>query len=178
VVSRRGRGQRGQAMVEFALVLPVLLMLLGGLYDLGIVLRSHMAIVYAARQGALAAAASGTRNTADCMALAAIASALDDQPGITIVDISIYQPRDDGLPVGGAGNTGFADVYPGNPGCSTLSQLPMPQPGNWLPANRITTPVGSRSIGIEIDYTYSWQMVPVTIGSLHISDRAVMPYGP
>lgn len=64
-MSRRGRPlrsrgtprQRGQSLVEFALVVPLMLMILVGLVDFGFAFYSHMTLSYASREGARVAAA-------------------------------------------------------------------------------------------------------------------------
>ncbi len=50
--SRRRRRTRGQSLVEFALVLPVFLIILSGLMDMGFLLYSRMTVINAAREGA------------------------------------------------------------------------------------------------------------------------------
>jgi Flp pilus assembly protein TadG len=55
---RRTRGSdhsRGQAMVEFGLVLPIFVLLLVGMMDFGVALYSRMTVINAAREGARAA---------------------------------------------------------------------------------------------------------------------------
>lgn len=50
--SQRGRGSaKGQALVEFALVLPILLILVLGLFDLGRAVYAYNAVANAARNG-------------------------------------------------------------------------------------------------------------------------------
>lgn len=49
---RAGRGQLGQALVEFALVLPVLLLILMAIVDFGRLFYSVLAVRHAAREGA------------------------------------------------------------------------------------------------------------------------------
>src|SRR5437016_3105931 len=49
---RAERTQRGQAVVEFALVMPVLLLLLAGAVDLGNGFQTYIALTNAAREGA------------------------------------------------------------------------------------------------------------------------------
>jgi Flp pilus assembly protein TadG len=51
----RRRGARGQATVELALVLPVVLVLVLSIVQLGLVLRDQIMVVNAAREGARAA---------------------------------------------------------------------------------------------------------------------------
>lgn len=48
----RGYGDRGQDLVEFALILPVLLLLLLGIMEFGIVIFTYDTIANAAREGA------------------------------------------------------------------------------------------------------------------------------
>jgi Flp pilus assembly protein TadG len=48
-----GARQRGQSMVELALVLPILLLILFGIVDLGRVFNAYIAITNASREGAL-----------------------------------------------------------------------------------------------------------------------------
>jgi Flp pilus assembly protein TadG len=51
-VFARARGQKGQAMVEFALVLPVLMLLIVGIVKLGIVFNNYLTLNDAVRAGA------------------------------------------------------------------------------------------------------------------------------
>jgi hypothetical protein len=48
----RGRGERGQSLVELAFTLPVLLLLLAGVVEVGNALNAYMSVVDAARDGA------------------------------------------------------------------------------------------------------------------------------
>ena len=56
--------ERGTAVVEFALVLPLLLALLFGIVEVAVVARSEIQLLHAAREGARAAAASPDAATA------------------------------------------------------------------------------------------------------------------
>lgn len=53
------RGVAGQSLIEFALSLPFLMALLLGLLEIGLLIRSHLTIIYATREGARAEAAAG-----------------------------------------------------------------------------------------------------------------------
>ncbi len=57
---RRGRSANGQAAVEFALVLPVVVVMAFGLVIVGIAVRNELAVELAAREGARAAAVSAS----------------------------------------------------------------------------------------------------------------------
>ncbi len=54
--ARRPRRHRGQALVEFALILPIFFMLLAGTLDLGRVAYAQITVTNAAREGAMEAA--------------------------------------------------------------------------------------------------------------------------
>ena len=62
--SKRGSRERGQSLVEFALVLPVFLILIFGIVDFGLGLRAWITITNAAREGARVGAVRG-----DCEAI-------------------------------------------------------------------------------------------------------------
>ncbi len=50
------RGKRGQSLVEFSLILPVLLIIVFGIVDFGLGLRSYISLTNATREGARFAA--------------------------------------------------------------------------------------------------------------------------
>jgi len=54
-LGRAPRGEPGQATVEFALVLPLLVMAMLALIQVGLLVRDHLAVVHAAREAARAA---------------------------------------------------------------------------------------------------------------------------
>ncbi len=56
---RRGRGNQGQATVEFALALPVVALALLLVIQVGLVARAQLLVAHAAREGARAAAVEG-----------------------------------------------------------------------------------------------------------------------
>ena len=62
------RGGRGQSLVEFALVLPVLLIMIFGIIDFGMGLRSYISLTNATREGARFAAVGNPAGSypADC----------------------------------------------------------------------------------------------------------------
>jgi Flp pilus assembly protein TadG len=61
---RRGRSSAGQASVEFALVLPVVVVMGLGLVVIGLAVRNELAVELAAREGARAAAVSAAPGAA------------------------------------------------------------------------------------------------------------------
>ena len=62
----RRDSSRGQTMVEFALVLPILVLLLTGFFDLGRVVLAHDALAHAAREAARYAIVHGGSSANPC----------------------------------------------------------------------------------------------------------------
>lgn len=69
----RGRGHdRGAAAVEFAIILPLLFLVIGGVVDLGRALYSQVTLTNAAREGARAAVVGITAGSVETRAMTAI----------------------------------------------------------------------------------------------------------
>jgi len=167
------RLQRGQALVEFAVILSFLFLLLAGALDLGSLLDNQLAIVYATRQAARTGAEEDTNAGADCAVLGAVYAATQNLNLVTITRIVIYQADPNGNP------TSNEQVYAGNPGCPSPPTTPeAPNPATWAPSTRVDTPPTEDSIGIEIDYTYNWQTAFIAAGSFQGTDRTVMKLNP
>jgi Flp pilus assembly protein TadG len=56
---RRRRGERGQALVELAVLTPILVLLLAGIVEVGDAFNAHMSVVNASRDGARLIAKGG-----------------------------------------------------------------------------------------------------------------------
>ncbi|NPV90006.1 MAG: pilus assembly protein [Firmicutes bacterium] len=83
-VIRKLFGESGQSMVEMALILPVLLLLLMGVMQFGLVMGSYLLMGNAAREGARLAAVGGTDSEIRAR-VSAVSGALDpDDLDITI----------------------------------------------------------------------------------------------
>lgn len=87
---RRGRSAAGQASVEFALVLPVVVVMGLGVVVIGLAVRNELAVELAAREGARAAAvsaapaAAATAAATRAVQLPIRVSAVDDGATITV----------------------------------------------------------------------------------------------
>ena len=68
---RADRG-RGQTLVEFALILPIFVVLLMGVIEFAFMFNATLAINFASRNASLMAAEAGSQSTADCAILAQI----------------------------------------------------------------------------------------------------------
>ena len=92
-IRRRGHEERGAAAVEFALVLPILLLIVFGLIQYGWLFYQVQETSYAVREGARVAAV-GTQNTAGVQALVIgkIPSA-STTPSVTVCYIGDFRPN-------------------------------------------------------------------------------------
>ncbi len=169
------RRQRGQALVEFAVLMSFTFLLLAGALDLGSLMDSHLAIVYATRQAARTGAEEDKNANADCAVLGAVYAATQNLALVTITKITIYKADANGNPA--AGNTN-KQVYNGNPGCPNPASPPAAATPNWPPSSRQATPPNEDSIGVQIDYTYSWQTAFIATGTYQGTDRTVMKLNP
>lgn len=174
-MKRRLQRHYGQSLVEFAFFFSIILILIGALIDMTTLLDDHLMVVHATQQGALAGALSGNNSLADCEILAAIYAQTQRLTNVSIARITIYQASSTGTPLGGVGSTTTANVYPGNPGCPSPASPPSPSIANWQPSVRNAALYTENSLGVEIDYSYSWQTMLINVGSISLSDASVMP---
>jgi Flp pilus assembly protein TadG len=174
----RARRSRGQALVEFAAFFVFIMILVAGVVDVGGLLDDHVSIEYATRQGARTAAVLGTQSSADCAIIGAIGAAVANMPNMAVSQIIIYKAGSDGLPLGTSSET----IYPGNTTCTvsgatyTLSQAP--SINNYPPASRTDIAYTEDTVGIELDYTYTFQLPILGAGTFSAADRTAMPVSP
>lgn len=95
----------GQSLAEFALILPIFMVLLMGVLEFGFLLNAVLGVNFAARDAALLAAEAGSAGGADCVILKSIeddvsAPATDSR----IVQVSIYRSDHNGNQIGGSAN--------------------------------------------------------------------------
>lgn len=90
--SRRSNRRRGQAMVEFALVIPIFMLVLSGILDFGFALFSRMTVINAAREGARAAVMVSDTTTILTVAPAS-ARAAATQGGIDMTHLTVSTPK-------------------------------------------------------------------------------------
>jgi Flp pilus assembly protein TadG len=86
---RRCRSTQGQATVEFALVLPLVVIMAWGLVVIGVAVRNELAVELAAREGARAAAVSASPGAAAAAAARAVrlpieVTTVDDGSTVTV----------------------------------------------------------------------------------------------
>ena len=93
---REGRRERGSAVVEFALVLPMVLVVVLALVQVGVVIRDQLLVEAAARAGARAAA---VQPDAEAVRADAVAAAPGLDPALLRVDVTRAGGRGDPVTV-------------------------------------------------------------------------------
>jgi Flp pilus assembly protein TadG len=142
------RARSGQSAVEFALLVPVILLLGFGLMEFSLLLFGAGAARYAAGEGAHAASESGADPGADLTAVDAVrATPLGGTSVVTVSEVDIYKVD----LVNGSlqQDTTLVNRY-------RLSGTPIGTPA-WLPITRSTAASHPEFLGVTVKYTYNWK---------------------
>src|SRR5947209_13065946 len=97
-VTGRGRRARGQSTAEFALAIPVFLVLLFGALEMGLLFKTRSAYQEAAQQAVRVAAAAGNATDADTQALSQLQITLPDENLTKINKVTIFKATVSGAP--------------------------------------------------------------------------------
>jgi Flp pilus assembly protein TadG len=116
---RTGSHASGQSLVEFALVIPIFLVLLMGLIEFAFLMNGQLSINYATRDAALVAAEAGNATGADCVILQKVEQDVSAPANsANISQVQIFWTNADGQPLDTSGNittfgsgTQAADTY-------------------------------------------------------------------
>ena len=159
---RDRRHERGQSLVEFAILVPLFTMLLLGLLEFGFAFDHHLTLEYGTREGARAgsALANGSKLASGCAdvdkyVVEAVERVLGS-PGSPIqnlndiLQIRIYKATASG------GEAGPVNVW--EPGTTTGWDLHFQYVGAksnyWNPCTRVNKASGPDSIGVAVVYRY------------------------
>ena len=122
-------GQRSQALIEFALISPVLLLLLFGIVDIGRAVFYYDTLGHAAREGARSAVTASNRLPTNADVLTTVTAQL---AGIPVSEPCPQGPISSGTP---ADNTAWLYVTEPTPPASVESSPPMNAPGGEYSAS-------------------------------------------
>ena len=92
---RGNRRERGATMIEFSLVMPILLLIMIGIMEMGLAFKDILTVSHAAREGSRVGAFAGDDTTADCQIVQNIIAQLTGELD-SIQDIEIYRADTDG----------------------------------------------------------------------------------
>ena len=176
---RRGSRDGGQGLVEFALALPIFVLLMMGMVEYGFLYNNILTVQFAARQGVSAAAEAGANDGADCSILKAVEAALTvpiDKTKITYVDI--FQSDSDGQPVPGAVNHYVRSGVLDCPGSVDEPYTLVGGEGYPQTERHDAIADGLDIVGVRIGYLY-WGITPIGSGrSWSVSDGATLRMEP
>jgi Flp pilus assembly protein TadG len=140
--------RRGQTMTEFALVVPVLFLLIMGVLDGSLLMFSVGTARYASAEGSRTAAQLGNLASTDSQVLGIIRNTVSGTQLFSVGEIDIYKLNQDGngnLTQDLAKTNKYA--LDGTP----LNSIP------WPASSRNVGNGTSDFIGVTINYTYTWK---------------------
>jgi hypothetical protein len=173
-------GKSGQALYEFAILVPVFLLILLGMLEFGYMFVDNLTLAYATREGARAGAAFGNGTLPDqaCVAGGGTVGAgnvdqliIDAVQGVLespgsqlnladVQNITIYEADANGNPivanVWGAYNQGKGPLVPCT-ASTTYLDFPAPTSTPWPASLRTNAAPNIESIGVSISYQYQFR---------------------
>jgi len=177
-MTRENRHERGATIVEAAIILPVLILTVVGLLELGLVFKDFLTVSFAAREGARIGSLTGNDVDADCNIIQGVISDLGANLVIegTITSIEIFRAD----PV--TGNQGLTNdwTYTGSDPTDCLDWTPFPY--NWPSTTRVVV-VGPTStldiLGVTINATHDYITgVGPFNGSINLAETAIQRLEP
>ncbi len=163
-IGRLLRAARGQTLVEFALVIPVFLMVLMGVLEFAFMFNAVLSADYATRDGALLAAEAGDSPGGDCAVLKAVDADFGPPAGRTMIQtVEIFESNAAGSQIGGSTIYARTGSYSCTLPDGTSITLPYSRTANGYPmANRCNILVGCGGqpldfVGVRVTYHHSWK---------------------
>ncbi len=186
----RGRGDRGTTLIEAAIVTPVFLALIFGVFEYGFVFRNYLTVANATRDAARTATTFGSNDYTDFEILQRIADNGVAMPSEDIERIVIWHATgpDDTVPSSclSSAQSGLCNVYePADLtlaedqfGCRTDRDLDR----YWCPSDREDSAAAANGgppdfVGVQIVYNYSY-MTGLFGDQITISEGTVMRIEP
>jgi hypothetical protein len=176
------RAQSGQSLVEFALILPVLMLVLVGMMEFALAFNSRDSVFFAARDGSMLAAEGGNITGTDCVVLDRIErDIVSPARPVRITTVKIFWSDRNGVEQGTAEN-----LYTRGGGSITCnygngSSLTVPYvltTNNYPESARCDVLAGCGgghsypdNVGVTISYTHTWMtsVAKISLSSLTFS---------
>lgn len=184
----RRRGEKGVALVEFAIIGPLFFVLVFGMLEFGLVFRDYLTVANTTRSGARTASAAGKISSADYLILQAVRSASGALPASTIQKIVVFRSNANGdmnatCQTSSVTNTSLVlgcNTY--NPADMNLSQAALASSGKsnfWGPTTRVDSQSGAGSDYIGVWIKVNHNLVTKLFGSTFtLTDKTVMRIEP
>jgi hypothetical protein len=172
------RRQRGASLVEFSLVLPILFLVLVGIFEIGMAFKSYLTVAYLAREGARLAAFTGTAPTADCITITSLAAQMGPQDLARLDRIEIFKANASGAPTPGFVNE-FRFTGADHQNCAHWTKITP-----WLSTSRQTDVSDDGTppldvIGVRIVVVHPWiTQFPPFSGNLNINENTIVRMEP
>ncbi|GMQ84442.1 MAG: hypothetical protein BMS9Abin07_0006 [Acidimicrobiia bacterium] len=152
---------RGAVMVEFAIVVPVFILLLFGMLEFGLAFKDKLAMTHAVNRATRDAAVLGNEDVADIEILQAFEDGLVAAASIdSVVFVDIFKSNDDGSPQVWDRYVPDGSTCGWDPCPATIPGPPVyGNPSNYPPCIRDTVfdpSDGLDTIGVQVKYTHTW----------------------
>ncbi len=189
-----GNRQRGAALVEFALIAPVLVLITAAIFEFGLAFRDSMTLSNALRSGARVGSNAGRERQADYTILKSVEAAMTEFPTARVERIIVYKASTTNSAVpaacmavsGSGGVTGSCNVYQSSDLARPLSDFTgtttctgTAPDRYWCPtARQNQQALGADYLGVwmQIRYEYVTNVFPGA--GITIRDRAIMRLEP
>ena len=158
----RSQRESGAALVEFAVIAPLLMVLIFGIVEMGLAFRDRLTVSSAVQSAARIGSVLGTDGDSDFATLQAITAGLNGQlDASNISAVYIYRSDETGAFFASDANRYLYD--PADPTCP-WDPCPLPGPGfeaygapeNWVPADRGTSLPNPDILGVRVVYQHDW----------------------
>jgi hypothetical protein len=165
---RRSTQRRGQALTEFGILGPLVLVLLLGVLEVGLLFFSVGTARFAAGEGGRVVAEMGNAWDADNQTIQAIQKTGVGQNGlVTVTDINLFKAAN----IGGTYQLDTTSSCNGTPGgCQNHYDItgalqngtgspcaPLPNCPPWQPSSRNVTNGSTDFVGVTLSYRYVWK---------------------
>lgn len=177
--------EKGSTLIEWAMIMPVLLVLALGAYEYGMVFRDSHTVSTAVREAGRVAASAADHGKADCVILEAASGALQALQTGEIDEVHIYKSDVNGSYPGPSSSytRRYRPAVPMEPGliqCTSGAEwYPIQLGSNWDPSDRVDDPGNADWIGVQIEYTHTFQTNFLWFsGTTQLSDDAVFRIEP
>lgn len=187
MTNQRMNGDRGATLVEAALVTPVLLLFIFGIFEFGLAFRDYLTVANSARDGVRTASVAGADLDADYRTLAAIAEASTVLPDDAIEEIVIFKATGpDDSPAANCESAGTCNRYvasdlerpPDEFGCHTSTIAPNAPDRHWCPNTReVSVGTGLDFIGVEVLVRHEY-VTGLFGAAVDLDDRMILKVEP